>query len=93
MSSILIKDVKKAFGEVVVLSSFNAELSDGEFVTLLGPSGCGKTTMLRMLAGFEKPTEGEIYIGDREVSSTKNFVPPNKGISAWYSSPTLSGRI
>ncbi len=78
MSSILIKDVKKAFGEVVVLSSFNAELSDGEFVTLLGPSGCGKTTMLRMLAGFEKPTEGEIYIGDREVSSTKNFVPPEQ---------------
>ena len=78
MSRIVIKDVKKAFGEVVVLSSFNAEFADGEFVTLLGPSGCGKTTMLRMLAGFEKPTEGEIFIGDREVSSTKDFVPPER---------------
>lgn len=78
MSRIIIKDVTKAFGDVVVLSHFNAEFADGEFVTLLGPSGCGKTTMLRMLAGFEKPTEGEIYIGDQEVSSSKNFVPPEK---------------
>ncbi|MDD4450695.1 MAG: ABC transporter ATP-binding protein, partial [Sphaerochaeta sp.] len=78
MSRIVIKDVKKAFGEVVVLSSFNAEFADGEFVTLLGPSGCGKTTMLRMLAGFEKPTEGEIYIGERDVSSSENFVPPER---------------
>ncbi|NCC13674.1 MAG: ABC transporter ATP-binding protein, partial [Spirochaetia bacterium] len=78
MSNIIIKDVKKAFGEVVVLSQFNAEFADGEFITLLGPSGCGKTTMLRMLAGFEKPTEGEIYIGEQEVSSTKNFVPPER---------------
>lgn len=78
MSRIVIKDVKKAFGEVVVLSSFNAEFADGEFVTLLGPSGCGKTTMLRMLAGFEKPTEGEIYIGERDVSSNENFVPPER---------------
>ncbi len=78
MSNIIIKDVKKAFGEVVVLSQFNAEFADGEFITLLGPSGCGKTTMLRMLAGFEKPTEGEIYIGEQEVSSAKNFVPPER---------------
>jgi len=78
MSRILIKDVTKAFGDVVVLSHFDAEFVDGSFITLLGPSGCGKTTMLRMLAGFEKPTMGEIYIGDQEVSSEKNFVPPER---------------
>ncbi|MDD3904502.1 MAG: ABC transporter ATP-binding protein [Sphaerochaeta sp.] len=78
MSRIVIKDVKKAFDDVVVLNDFNAEFADGEFITLLGPSGCGKTTMLRMLAGFEKPTLGEIFIGDQEVSSTKTFIPPEK---------------
>ncbi|MDY0289082.1 MAG: ABC transporter ATP-binding protein [Sphaerochaeta sp.] len=78
MSRIVIKDVMKAFGDVVVLNNFNAEFADGEFVTLLGPSGCGKTTMLRMIAGFEKPTRGEIFIGDQEVSSTKTFIPPEK---------------
>ncbi|MGB4408541.1 MAG: ABC transporter ATP-binding protein [Sphaerochaeta sp.] len=78
MSRIIIKDVMKAFGDVVVLNNFDAEFPDGKFVTLLGPSGCGKTTMLRMIAGFEKPTKGEIFIGDQEVSSTKTFVPPEK---------------
>lgn len=78
MSRIIVKDVMKAFGDVVVLNNFNAEFPDGKFVTLLGPSGCGKTTMLRMIAGFEKPTRGEIFIGDQEVSSTKTFVPPEK---------------
>lgn len=78
MSRIVIKDVKKAFDDVVVLNDFNAVFEDGEFITLLGPSGCGKTTMLRMIAGFEKPTKGEIYIGEMEVSSSKTFVPPEK---------------
>ena len=49
-------------------------IEDGEFFSLLGPSGCGKTTILRMIAGFEVPTAGEIYFGDREVSA----LPPNK---------------
>jgi len=78
MSRIIVKDVMKAFGDVVVLNNFNAEFADGEFITLLGPSGCGKTTMLRMIAGFEKPTKGEIFIGDQEVSSSKTFIPPEK---------------
>jgi len=78
MANITIRDVQKAFGDVIVLNDFNAEFQDGEFVTLLGPSGCGKTTMLRMIAGFEKPTTGSILIGDREVSSPHTFVPPER---------------
>ena len=76
MATVSIKHVTKAFGDNIVLKEFNEAFQDGEFVTLLGPSGCGKTTMLRMIAGFEIPTGGEIWLGDRLVSGEKAFVPP-----------------
>ena len=78
MSTVTIRSVTKAFGEQKVLSEFSQTFGDGEFITLLGPSGCGKTTMLRMIAGFEKPTSGEILIGDQVVSSDRVFIPPEK---------------
>ena len=78
MASVTIKGVTKSFGKVTVLQEFNQKLEDGEFITLLGPSGCGKTTMLRLIAGFEKPSSGEIYIGDKLVSSENEFLPPEK---------------
>ncbi len=78
MSAVTIKNLTKSFGSTQVLKEFNEVFRDGEFVTLLGPSGCGKTTTLRMIAGFEIPSTGEIWIDDRLVSGGKTFLPPEK---------------
>src|SRR2546428_7176623 len=64
--------VKKFSEEVVAVNNVNLDIEDKEFVVLVGPSGCGKTTTLRMVAGLEDISAGEIYIGDRLV----NDVPP-----------------
>ncbi len=60
--------------EFKAVDSVDLTIAPGEFVTLLGPSGCGKTTTLRMIAGFESPDEGEIYLGDEPI----NALTPNK---------------
>ena len=78
MNSIILKNVIKTYGKKTIIKGFDATIHEGEFVTLLGPSGCGKTTTLRMIAGFEKPTSGEIYIGDQLVSGRDQFVPVEK---------------
>jgi iron(III) transport system ATP-binding protein len=78
MAEVRIEHVFKRFGKVTAVNDFDLVVNDGEFVSILGPSGCGKTTTLRMIAGFERATEGEIFIGDNMVSSSKEntFVPP-----------------
>lgn len=80
MADVKISSVTKKFGDVYAVNKFDALIRDGEFVSILGPSGCGKTTMLRMIAGFERATEGEISIGDQIVSKASDgiFVPPEK---------------
>jgi ABC-type Fe3+/spermidine/putrescine transport system ATPase subunit len=61
-------EVTKRFGEVTAVDAVDLEVRPGEFLSLLGPSGCGKTTTLRLIAGFERPDEGEVRIGGRDVS-------------------------
>lgn len=67
MAQIIIKNVRKEFGSFTAVQSSSFTIEDGEFFMLLGPSGCGKTTTLRMIAGLELPTSGEIYIDGEEV--------------------------
>lgn len=68
MASVTYDHVTKRFGDVVAVDDLGLEVKDQEFMVLVGPSGCGKTTCLRMLAGLEQATEGEIQIGDRVVN-------------------------
>ena len=69
---VVFAELEKRFGEVVAVAGVSLEIAPGEFLTLLGPSGSGKTTTLMMLAGFEIPTAGEIYVDDRPIAT----VPP-----------------
>ncbi|GHC22994.1 ABC transporter ATP-binding protein [Kushneria pakistanensis] len=68
----------KHFGQHVALEGLSMTIEPGEFVALLGPSGCGKSTTLRLLAGFETPDHGEIYLGDQRLSSAQMQVPPEQ---------------
>ncbi len=69
------KEIEKSFdGETLVIKNLNLEIAKGEFLTMLGPSGSGKTTTLMMLAGFETPTHGEIYLGEQPIGN----IPPHK---------------
>src|SRR6266704_6522245 len=65
-------DLVKRFAEVTAVDGVNLDIAGGEFFSLLGPSGCGKTTTLRMIAGFEQPSDGRILLDGRDVSR----VPP-----------------
>ncbi len=69
-----LENVTKRFGEVVAVEETSLAIRDGEFFSLLGPSGCGKTTTLRMIAGFEEPTVGQIYIKGQQVAG----IPPHR---------------
>jgi multiple sugar transport system ATP-binding protein len=68
-SGVSLRKVSKRFDGVVAVDDVSLEVAAGEFLVLVGPSGCGKTTLLRMIAGLEEPTDGEIWIGDRDVTS------------------------
>jgi spermidine/putrescine ABC transporter ATP-binding subunit len=68
MSRVIINNVVKRFGDFTALHELNLEIQEGEFLSLLGPSGCGKTTTLRLIAGFIQPTQGNIILGEEDVT-------------------------
>lgn len=83
MAQIKLENITKKFGGVTAVNNFNATINDGEFISILGPSGCGKTTVLRMIAGFEKATDGKVSIDEKIILEAKdgkmlNFIPPEK---------------
>jgi len=79
-------NVGKSYGNVRAVSDVNIAIEPGQFVTLLGPSGCGKSTTLNMIAGLEMPTEGQILIGDRDVTTVK---PADRDIAMVFQSYAL----
>lgn len=86
MTGLVLKDIRKAYGQVKVLHGIDLEIKEGEFVVFVGPSGCGKSTLLRMIAGLEDITSGEMYIDGQRV----NDVPPSKrGIAMVFQSYAL----
>src|ERR671913_2176864 len=83
MAELRLKNVTKRFGSYVGVDNFNLDIADQEFIVLLGPSGCGKTTTMRMIAGLEDVTEGEIWLGGRIVN---NLEPKDRDISMVFQS-------
>jgi multiple sugar transport system ATP-binding protein len=87
VAEVQIKDIKKYFGEVRALDGVDLSIKEGEFLVLLGPSGCGKTTLMRIIAGLEKPTAGEIFIDERLVH--ENMPPRARNIAMVFQSYAL----
>ncbi len=87
MSTVTLKGVKKIYdNKVTAVHDFNLEIADKEFIVLVGPSGCGKSTTLRMVAGLEEISEGDLYIGDRRVNDVE---PKDRDIAMVFQSYAL----
>jgi multiple sugar transport system ATP-binding protein len=86
MGTIALKNVRKAFGEAVIIPGADLEIRDGEFVVFVGPSGCGKSTLLRLIAGLEDLTSGTILIDGKDVSADS---PSQRGLSMVFQSYAL----
>jgi multiple sugar transport system ATP-binding protein len=91
MAKIQLKDLSKRWGNVVGVKTMSLDIADGEFLVLLGPSGCGKTTTMRMIAGLEDASTGEIWISDRKVNDVD---PKDRDIAMVFQSyglyPTMT---
>ena len=74
MPGVMIKGLTKIYGDVAAVEGLSLEVQPSELVSLLGPSGCGKTTTLRLVAGFLRPEAGEIWVGERCLSSPTGVV-------------------
>ena len=68
MTSIILKNVNKSYGDTIIIENLNLEIREGERTIFLGPSGCGKSTILRMIAGLESITSGEIFLDEENVT-------------------------
>lgn len=86
MARVEFRNIKKSFGDVDVVRQFDFTVKDGEFVVFLGPSGCGKSTTLRMLAGLETITSGEIYVGDKLMNKVN---PKDRDLAMVFQSYAL----
>jgi len=87
MASVSLKNITKEYsGGVIAVSDFNLDIEDKEFIVLVGPSGCGKSTTLRMVAGLEEITSGELYIGDRLVN---DVAPKDRDIAMVFQNYAL----
>src|SRR5690554_2244623 len=87
MASVTLKNITKVYdGNVTAVSDFNLDIADKEFIVLVGPSGCGKSTTLRMVAGLEEITEGELYIGDKLMN---DVAPKDRDIAMVFQNYAL----
>jgi iron(III) transport system ATP-binding protein len=78
MSDVSLRGVSKSFGALQAVREVSLEIERGELMAVLGPSGCGKTTLLRTIAGFERPDAGSVVVGDEVVAGSGRFVPPER---------------
>ena len=77
---------KKVGGEIIAVNNFNFEIPDGKLIGLLGPSGCGKSTALNLISGLLKPTSGQIFFGDADVTE---LPPENRGVGLVFQNYAL----
>src|ERR1700736_2163706 len=86
MAGLKLQNIVKRFGQIEVIHGVSLQIEDGEFVVFVGPSGCGKSTMLRIIAGLEEATEGEVWIGGRQVN---DIDPANRGVAMVFQNYAL----
>ncbi|ADD03610.1 ABC-type transport system ATP-binding protein (probable substrate sugar) [Natrialba magadii ATCC 43099] len=86
MARVQLEHITKRYEDVTAVNDVSMEIEDGEFVTFVGPSGCGKSTTMETVAGLTKPTEGNVYIGDREVT---NLAPKDRGVAMVFQNIAL----
>src|SRR5437588_7713033 len=86
MAKVVQAGITKQFGDVVAVDDVSLEVEDGEFMVLVGPSGCGKSTILRIIAGLEEVTSGEVYIGDRQVT---DLLPKQRDVAMVFQNYAL----
>ncbi|MGY3572041.1 maltose/maltodextrin ABC transporter ATP-binding protein MalK [Vibrio paucivorans] len=86
MASVTLKNVCKAYGDVLISKNVDLDIKEGEFVVFVGPSGCGKSTLLRCIAGLEDITSGDLYIGDERMNDVE---PSKRGVGMVFQSYAL----